>query len=200
MIGLFCKRAQQKRIDSTKETYNFRAWSIVHVVSSLNMGWLRLVGSLKWQVSFAKEPYKRDDILRKRRIIWRSLLIAATAYMHSASSAMTATHCNTLQHTATHCNTLQRSAMTAEQTFEKYHAQKSAREHVSCSVLQRVAVCCSVLQCVAVRRHSQIATLVHARPVHTATNNNSQKKARYSISCAVAEWNFCTMPNACGIC
>jgi len=31
-----------------------------------SMGWLRLVGSLKLQVSFAKEPYKRDDILQKR--------------------------------------------------------------------------------------------------------------------------------------
>ena len=27
------------------------------------VGWLRLVGSLKLYVSFAKEPYKRDDIL-----------------------------------------------------------------------------------------------------------------------------------------
>ena len=39
------------------------------------MGWLRLVGSLKWQVSFAKETYKRDDILQKRRIV-----IVATPY------------------------------------------------------------------------------------------------------------------------
>jgi len=31
---------------------------------------LRLVGSLKVQISFAKEPYKRDDILQKRPIIW----------------------------------------------------------------------------------------------------------------------------------
>ena len=30
------------------------------------MGWLRLVGSLKLYVSFAKEPYKRDDILQNR--------------------------------------------------------------------------------------------------------------------------------------
>jgi len=42
------------------------------------MGWLRLVGSLKLQVSFAKEPYKRDDILQKRPIILRNLLILAT--------------------------------------------------------------------------------------------------------------------------
>jgi len=44
------------------------------------MGWLRLVGSLKSLVSFAKEPYKRDDILQKRPIILRNLLIVATPY------------------------------------------------------------------------------------------------------------------------
>jgi len=44
------------------------------------MGWLRLVGSLKLQVSFAKEPYKRDYILQKRRIILGSLLIVPTPY------------------------------------------------------------------------------------------------------------------------
>ena len=47
------------------------------------MGWLRLVGSLKRQVSFAKEPYKRDHILQKRLIVLRSLLIVATAYVHA---------------------------------------------------------------------------------------------------------------------
>ena len=45
------------------------------------MGWLRLVGPLKLQVSFAKEPYKTDDILQKRPIIIRSLLIIATKYI-----------------------------------------------------------------------------------------------------------------------
>ena len=44
------------------------------------MGWLRLVGSLKLQVSFAKEPYKREYILQKRPIILRSLLIVATPF------------------------------------------------------------------------------------------------------------------------
>ena len=53
--------------------------SIIHETCVLfTMGWLRLVGSLKLQVSFAKEPYKRDDILQKRPIILRSLLIVAT--------------------------------------------------------------------------------------------------------------------------
>ena len=46
------------------------------------MGWLRLVGSLKLQVSFAKEPYKRDYILQKSPIILRSLLTVATPYIY----------------------------------------------------------------------------------------------------------------------
>ena len=44
------------------------------------MGWLRLVGSLKLWVPFATEPYKRDNILQKRPVILRSLLIVATPY------------------------------------------------------------------------------------------------------------------------
>jgi len=44
------------------------------------MGWLRLVGSLKLQVSCAKEPYKRDYILQKRPIIVRRLLIVVTPH------------------------------------------------------------------------------------------------------------------------
>ena len=49
----------------------------VHV-HEVAMGWLRLIGSLKLKVSFAKEPYKIDYILHKRPIILRSLLIVAT--------------------------------------------------------------------------------------------------------------------------
>jgi len=45
------------------------------------MGCLRLVGSLKLWVSFAKEPYKRDYILQKRSIFMRSLLLMATPHM-----------------------------------------------------------------------------------------------------------------------
>ena len=48
------------------------------------MEWLRLVGSLEVKVSNAKEPYKRDDILQKRPMILRSLLIVATPYVDLA--------------------------------------------------------------------------------------------------------------------
>jgi len=56
------------------------------------MGWLRLVGSWKLQVSFAKEPYKRDDILRKRPMILRSLLIVATPYRSHITRTQTRHH------------------------------------------------------------------------------------------------------------
>jgi len=46
----------------------------------MHMGWLWWVDPLKLQVSFAKEPYKRDDILQKRPVISRSQLIVATPY------------------------------------------------------------------------------------------------------------------------
>jgi len=55
------------------DTLLLQTW---HICNS--MGWLRLVGSLKSYVSFAKEPYKRDDILQKRHEVLRSLLTVAT--------------------------------------------------------------------------------------------------------------------------
>ena len=53
----------------------------VYTHTEASMGWLRLVGSLKWEVSFAEEPYKRVYILQKRPITLRSLLIVATPYL-----------------------------------------------------------------------------------------------------------------------
>jgi len=37
--------------------------------NSMTALWIRIVGSSKWQVSFAKEPYKRDYILQRRRLM-----------------------------------------------------------------------------------------------------------------------------------
>jgi len=48
------------------------------IMSNTSMGWLWLVGSIKLYVSFAKEAYKRDNILQKRRIILSILLTVAT--------------------------------------------------------------------------------------------------------------------------
>jgi len=54
--------------------------SVIYPQKGRDFGWLRFVGSSKSQVSFAKLPYKRDDILQKRPIILRSLLIIAIPY------------------------------------------------------------------------------------------------------------------------
>jgi len=45
-----------------------------------DMGWLRLVGSLKLQVSFAEYCLFYRSLLQKRPVIWRSLLVAATPH------------------------------------------------------------------------------------------------------------------------
>ena len=73
------------------------------------MEWLRLVSSLKLYVSFAKEPYKKDEILQKRPIIWRSVLIIATPYVkrHRVKELCILSkgpyiHTNTRTHTRTH--------------------------------------------------------------------------------------------------
>jgi len=83
---VFHKRATKYRSFLRKMTYKDKgsyessppcsSWRFMNAA----MGWLRLVGSLKLEVSFAKEPYKRDDILQKRPIMLRSLLIADTPY------------------------------------------------------------------------------------------------------------------------
>jgi hypothetical protein len=52
----------------------------VYLADLADMGWRRLVGSLKLLVSFAKEPYKRDNILQNRPMILSILLTVATPY------------------------------------------------------------------------------------------------------------------------
>ena len=81
ITGLFCKRALYKRLYSAEDTYNLRPVIFMNNSDSFAgdaMGWLRLVSSLKLQVSFPKEPFTGDDILQKRPMILRSLLIVAT--------------------------------------------------------------------------------------------------------------------------
>ena len=51
---------------------------VIHIYDNSGMWWLRLVGSSTLLVSFAKQPSKGDDILQKRPVILRSLLIVAT--------------------------------------------------------------------------------------------------------------------------
>jgi len=69
-------------LDVYIERYEQVTWHMMCIQRNLLgcMGWLRLVGSLKIIVSFAKKPYKREDILQKRPTILMSLLHVATPY------------------------------------------------------------------------------------------------------------------------
>ena len=66
------------------------------------MGWLWLVGSIKLYASFAKEPYKRDDILQKRPIILSILLTVATPYVYIIVCFIGLSYIQGTQHTFVH--------------------------------------------------------------------------------------------------
>ena len=81
---IFCRISSLLQGSFAKESYHFKEPTnrshpiLIYVVERTHLRWLRLVGSFKLYVSFEKEPYKRDDILEKRPVILRSLLIVAT--------------------------------------------------------------------------------------------------------------------------
>ena len=53
-------------------------------VDVIHMGWLRLVGTLKAQVSFAEYHIFYRALLQKRPIILRSLQVVATPYVNAS--------------------------------------------------------------------------------------------------------------------
>jgi len=92
-------------------------WYGVATISRL----LKIVGL------FAKEPYKRDNILQKRPMILRSLLFVAIPYLHTPVKFWL-TH-NTLQHTATHLQHLQHTATHVQHTCNTLATQGVHRGH-----------------------------------------------------------------------
>ena len=64
----------------------------------------RLVSSLKLQVFFAKEPYKGDDILQKRPIIWsiRESIINALGRLHEWVTSHVQEHLHTYEWVMSH--------------------------------------------------------------------------------------------------
>jgi len=154
------------------------------------MGWLRFVGSLKWYVSFAKEPYNRDDILQKRPVILRSLLIVATPYQGRRQGALqaqlaatrckaqqhTAMHCNAMQRTATHCNVLQRTA-TYCYTQVQARKQEAVQARTRCNTLQRTATHCNARQHTSTREKARNCPGTNL-PQYTATHTHCNAMQR----------------------
>jgi len=75
--------------------YNICAlcFALQHMCVMTPTGWLRLVGSIKLHVSFAKGPCKRDHILQKRTIDLSILLTVATPYMLSRATVCAVIMC-----------------------------------------------------------------------------------------------------------
>ena len=79
IIGLFCRISSLLQGSFAKETHNFKELTNrSHPITNVCMGWLRLVGSLQLQVSFAECRLFYRALLQRRPIILRSLLIVAT--------------------------------------------------------------------------------------------------------------------------
>ena len=78
-LHTYCDVTNLDETVQTRDALVYHPYRMSQVVEGMcTIGWLRLVGASKLYVSFAKEPYKRDDILQKRPTIIRSLLIVAT--------------------------------------------------------------------------------------------------------------------------
>jgi len=80
IIGLFCRISSLFKGSFAKETYNFKepTQNDFGAVYANGNGVATISRLLKIIGLFAKEPYKRDNVLQKRPIILRSLLIVAT--------------------------------------------------------------------------------------------------------------------------
>jgi len=132
------------------------------------MGWLRLVGSLKLQVSFAKEPFKRDHILQKGPMILRSLLIVATPYHTWSHIPQT--------HTRTCTRTQHAHARTCTRTWTR------ARTHSHLHYNSTLA--CSPPPSTHARIHVHIHARTHAR---TRARTRTYMHANAHISTVLTE-------------
>jgi len=74
-----------------RDSYVRSACLLSHSYVCTVMGWLRLVGSLKLQVSFVKEPYTRDDILQKRPHLCIGIRVYCSPYYNRVYSYGVAT-------------------------------------------------------------------------------------------------------------
>jgi len=82
---IFHKRATKYRSLLRNMTYRDKGsydWPIYYRMARLKtfMGWLRLVGSLKLQVTFGEYHLFYRALLQKRPVILRSLQVVATPY------------------------------------------------------------------------------------------------------------------------
>ena len=142
-----------------------------------DMRWLRVVGSLKVQVSFAKEPQKRDNILQKRPVILRSLLIVATplhsivCYLHVCMGWLRLVGCLKIQ------------VSFAKETYKR--DLYSAKRHIFLSILLLVATPYVYI-------HTCMYIYVHiCMPIHIYRNTFFSKKSLHMHVCTCIFIHVC---------
>ena len=112
-----------------------KAQWVFSIQKTHTMGWLRLVGSVKLQVSFAKEPYKRDYILQKRLITATPLCVLCvldtltTAPQHTSTVHIQHKHKLTTTLTVTAQRTNTHSYKTHTNSKPKTHKHTHSKQH-----------------------------------------------------------------------
>jgi len=156
---LFCKRAQQKRLYSAKETYNFKEpangkyvythsrYVYTYGVATISR-LLKIIGlfckrALYKRLYFAKETYNFKETTNRGHPILECMY-RYKLYQYAV------THCNALQHTATPCNTLQHYVYTYRNVcigvYILYHYELYRHAVTHCNALQHTATHCNTLQ------------------------------------------------------
>ena len=147
------------------------------------MGWLRLVGCLKIQVSSQNTGLFCTALLQKRPIFLSILLIVAIPYALKClklgfvvvALQHTATHCDTLQHTATHCkrDSFIRDAGMYNESSQHTATHCNTLQHTAthCNTLRHATTCCNTLRHMNHSHVTQECRIVHHNTLqHTATH------------------------------
>ena len=142
------KKAMGRRCDLWMTWQN----SVIYLRGCVTcMGWLRLVGSLKSEVSLAEYSLFYRALLQKRPIIWRSLLIVVTPYVYMYR---------------------ERTRGIAGVIYESHRSiQQCARGGVSCRVCVCMCVCLSMLD---MRSNAYVYTGVYTQYFNVVVCNTPQ--------------------------
>ena len=141
IIGLFCKRALQKRLYSAKLTYYLK--DLLTVATPYSQYSIQKdVPYFVLSYFVLSQQYLIVEVWSRDHSKWRDVIFTTT---HCHTLQHTATHCNTLQHTATHCNILQHTAT---------HFNTLQHTATHCNTLQHTATHCNTLQHIATHSHT----------------------------------------------
>ena len=164
-----------------------------------HMGWLRLLGSLKWYVSFADCSLFYRALLQKRRVILRSLLIVATLIRNltnviNVSRIRVRIRFIEFVHWVRELSSWARSGALSSwiwphASYEKFNRRNQSHTQVRGRTSH--LVCVTVLVCVTdyVDSISHMTHVVIFSHTHTATHTNTQSYVSHRVR--FLTWRIC---------